>query len=330
MAKGAKLNNSYFRPDVRLISSRDEMQIGLQRELQVIWFPPAIGHFIWENGPCSLGKDIEDLLAVNGLLTHERNSSLNTLNRNTIFNQAISSINICGNEDNLLLNETFIILGCGGLGSQIALQLASLGVQKLILVDGDIIEESNLNRLFWARKEDIGVYKTERLAIFLQERYETEVQSFQKFAGKDFFIQDIPYKESIFLILAGDSTKDLRVFMKGLYQQFTGGNNLPRYIHAGYIGRYCITGPIVSEQLEPCIFCNSAASIVDDKNFIAPSAAPNNAIIAGIVCSQILLELMNKRSILHSQRMFFDLSSCKSKLYRLQKDINCDVCKKII
>ena len=39
------------------------------------------------------------------------------------------------------------IVGLGGVGSFVAQMLAYLGVNEFLLVDDDIIEESNLNRL---------------------------------------------------------------------------------------------------------------------------------------------------------------------------------------
>jgi molybdopterin/thiamine biosynthesis adenylyltransferase len=53
------------------------------------------------------------------------------------------------------------IVGLGGLGSFVALELAYLGVGHLILIDPDHIELSNLNRLIGAGHEDIGRYKVE-------------------------------------------------------------------------------------------------------------------------------------------------------------------------
>lgn len=47
------------------------------------------------------------------------------------------------------------IVGLGGIGSLIAQMLAYLGVQEFILVDGDIAEETNLNRLIGASIEDV-------------------------------------------------------------------------------------------------------------------------------------------------------------------------------
>ncbi len=51
------------------------------------------------------------------------------------------------------------IVGLGGLGSFVALELAHMGVGHLILIDPDSIEETNLNRLLGAEPTDIGMPK---------------------------------------------------------------------------------------------------------------------------------------------------------------------------
>ncbi len=40
------------------------------------------------------------------------------------------------------------VAGCGGLGSNVITQLSSAGVGNITIIDGDVIEESNLNRQF--------------------------------------------------------------------------------------------------------------------------------------------------------------------------------------
>lgn len=60
---------------------------------------------------------------------------------------------------NKLKQGKVAILGLGGLGSNIAISLARIGVGKLILVDYDVVEPSNLNRQQYYI-DDIGKYKT--------------------------------------------------------------------------------------------------------------------------------------------------------------------------
>lgn len=46
------------------------------------------------------------------------------------------------------------VVGCGGTGSAVAMLLARLGVGQVLLIDSDIVEETNLNRLHFARRQD--------------------------------------------------------------------------------------------------------------------------------------------------------------------------------
>lgn len=56
-----------------------------------------------------------------------------------------------------------LIIGCGGLGSNAAEMLVRSGVGRLVLVDYDVVDETNLNRQFYFR-DQIGRPKTEALA----------------------------------------------------------------------------------------------------------------------------------------------------------------------
>jgi sulfur carrier protein ThiS adenylyltransferase len=55
------------------------------------------------------------------------------------------------------------IVGCGGLGSNVAAMLLRSGVRRLTLIDFDVVEASNLNRQLFFR-DQIGRLKTEALA----------------------------------------------------------------------------------------------------------------------------------------------------------------------
>lgn len=54
------------------------------------------------------------------------------------------------------------IAGAGGLGSNVAASLVRIGFKKLIIADFDRVDQSNLNRQFFFRK-DIGQYKVDAL-----------------------------------------------------------------------------------------------------------------------------------------------------------------------
>lgn len=51
------------------------------------------------------------------------------------------------------------VVGLGGIGSVVAMQLAHLGVGELVLIDGDVVEASNVSRIVGARPADVGQAK---------------------------------------------------------------------------------------------------------------------------------------------------------------------------
>ena len=65
-------------------------------------------------------------------------------------------------------SATVAICGLGGLGSNIAIALARAGIGKLILIDFDRVDITNLHRQQY-KAEQIGMYKTVALAENLKE-----------------------------------------------------------------------------------------------------------------------------------------------------------------
>ena len=60
-------------------------------------------------------------------------------------------------------SATVGIAGVGGLGSNIAVSLARLGIGNLIIADFDVVEPSNLNRQYYFA-DQIGMYKVDALS----------------------------------------------------------------------------------------------------------------------------------------------------------------------
>lgn len=90
------------------------------------------------------------------------------------------------------------VLGIGGVGSYCAEALARSGVGRLILVDGDTVAESNLNRQIMAVRETVGQAKTQAMKDrILQYRGDIEVECLQLFynaeANEKIFDQEIDF-----------------------------------------------------------------------------------------------------------------------------------------
>lgn len=65
-------------------------------------------------------------------------------------------------------SATVAVCGLGGLGSNIAIALARAGIGKLILIDFDRVDITNLHRQQY-KAEQIGLYKSDALQVNLME-----------------------------------------------------------------------------------------------------------------------------------------------------------------
>ena len=62
---------------------------------------------------------------------------------------------------NIIKNKTILIIGLGGVGSYALETLARTYFKKIIIVDNDKIDISNLNRQLMTNVDNIGLYKTD-------------------------------------------------------------------------------------------------------------------------------------------------------------------------
>ena len=70
--------------------------------------------------------------------------------RNRIFSPA---------EQELLAEKKVAVIGCGGLGGHLIEMMGRLGVGSIVAVDGDVFDETNLNRQLLCNENNIGSSK---------------------------------------------------------------------------------------------------------------------------------------------------------------------------
>lgn len=118
-----------------------------------------------------------------------------------------------------------VVVGLGGIGNWIALDLALVGVGTLILFDNDKVEASNLNRTLF-KLSHIGKLKVQAVKELISERRkDTIVITNQEL----FTVEHLNKLEGIdFIFDCSDSTK-LKDSIAQLKQK-------PRYIKLGYDG----------------------------------------------------------------------------------------------
>ncbi len=101
-----------------------------------------------------------------------------------VMSQALERVELLVKEEGIqaLKNACVMIIGVGGVGSYAAEALARSGVGHLILVDHDVIAESNLNRQVHATYQTVGKKKTssmkKRIHLYHPECVVEEVDQF--------------------------------------------------------------------------------------------------------------------------------------------------------
>ena len=87
---------------------------------------------------------------------------------------------------------TILLLGLGGGGSNILTMLAGLGPKKIVIVDYDNVEESNLGRQLLYKESDIGTPKAEAAARAISEmNKDIEIEAYNKKIEKPEDVLDV-------------------------------------------------------------------------------------------------------------------------------------------
>jgi molybdopterin/thiamine biosynthesis adenylyltransferase len=234
-----------------------------------------------------------------------------------------------------LADSTVLIAGMGALGSYISTNFALCGVGRLILVDMDTIEVSNLNRQLLFRKHDVRDYKAEVAAKRLSEMNpEIEIISLPM------KIEDIKrsyYKKSD-VIVAGLDTFDARRWLNSLAVDLekpliTGGmfgfmGNVQRIIPYK-------TACFECQPLIPQHKLSQACSPVGEKRkhlpkkkeAPMPAVATLSMIIGGFLSQETLKLLMDIGQPLDNY-LFYDGYTNNITTLRLERKFNCPVCGK--
>lgn len=105
---------------------------------------------------------------------------------------SLSELGVKG--QNQLSESRILIIGAGGLGNPLATYLAGMGIGYITILDGDIINETNLHRQFCFRDKDINKHKSQTLAECLKNQNPgITIEYFNQFLNEDNageFIQD--------------------------------------------------------------------------------------------------------------------------------------------
>lgn len=124
-------------------------------------------------------------------------------------------IKVIGSDNfNFIKNKKVLVLGLGGVGGYIVEGLIRSGIENIIIIDSDIVEESNMNRQIIATNKTLGKNKVDVLKErILAINENVQVETINKFIDEsninELFSSDIDY-----YIDAEDTVKTKQAFIK--------------------------------------------------------------------------------------------------------------------
>jgi molybdopterin/thiamine biosynthesis adenylyltransferase len=200
-----------------------------------------------------------------------------------------------------LAKKHVVILGCGGIGNIIAINLATAGIGKLTLIDDDIIELSNLTRQIMFEEQEVGKFKAVTLKEQIKKRAsKVEIEIINDCINNTDKHYLIPHND--LLVLSGDSNNICNEINRYSYK-----SSVP-FINVGYIQDIAVFGPFIIPGKTACFECFSKFNISDknlnnsdleakigsiNKNYQAPSIGAVNMLAASLASLDILKYLGN-------------------------------------
>ncbi|MCW9732902.1 ThiF family adenylyltransferase [Avibacterium sp. 20-15] len=178
-----------------------------------------------------------------------------------------------------------LILGCGGIGQVIIKNLLNFGVKSFVLIDGDIIDISNLNRQGFFNRKDIGKSKVETVRSYICNHFDgIDVQVIKSYIEDVEIIKNICHKYSPdFIVNAADHPSNIRQMIFSVAQEL----DIPSIfggvgIYSGFWGPICIKNMIYKDDIFS--FNNSRFS----EDIIEGSISTTNNIIGSFMSHDIL------------------------------------------
>ena len=130
-----------------------------------------------------------------------------------------------------------MVIGCGGLGGFVIEELARLGIDNLVLVDGDVFAESNMNRQLESGLDTLGKNKALVYKSRLERKGRTHVTAVPEFFSE----QNASLLDSVDVVMDCVDTAKTRLFIE---KKCTEHNKI--LIHGGLEGSFgqaCICYP---------------------------------------------------------------------------------------
>lgn len=234
-----------------------------------------------------------------------------------------------------LESKTVTIIGCGGIGNHVAYMLATSGIKKIILIDDDHIEISNLTRQVLFSEEDINNKKTLILERELKRRNKNvEIEIIEKNISS---LADLDRLESSDLyVVSADYPAQLIDWVNESCVR-----KKQAYINIGYINDISVIGPFYIPGKTSCFHCqkivpeyNKNETLIDELNvldsgFKSSTFAAVNGVSASYATGDIIKFLGEFGNILSiNKRIGIYSNSIDIQEQIIDLNLECKVCRK--
>jgi molybdopterin/thiamine biosynthesis adenylyltransferase len=223
------------------------------------------------------------------------------------------------------------ILGVGGVGAVVIQHLVGAGLRHFVLIDGDIVQQDNLNRQFLYRRDQIGMPKVEAAAAYIRSiDPNIEVATHRLMVDAPECLQVLDAYELDLFINAADQPKDLDLWLN----RYCTERCLP-WIGAA-VGRHKGTwGPLVVPGQTMCMdcFCRSEDEQMDEVErairermnpLIRASFGPTNTVISTLLAKDVILYLATGASVPSlNARCSFDFENLAVERYEPREALPC-------
>ena len=218
-----------------------------------------------------------------------------------------------------LRKSTVAVVGLGALGSVSAELLARAGIGKLILIDRDVVELSNLQRQSLFDENDVGKPKASAAKEKLS-KINSEIEI-------NFFIDDLNHNNigkfldnEINLLL--DCTDNLET--RFLINDFSVKNKIP-FIYSSAVGSKGYVFNVAATKNNPCLRCFLKEAAQLDTCETAGVLNTITHLISSIQANEAIKILLGKNNI-EKNLLFFDVWKNELMKIRINKNKNCTCC----
>ncbi|HCU88598.1 MAG TPA: molybdopterin-synthase adenylyltransferase MoeB [Gammaproteobacteria bacterium] len=231
----------------------------------------------------------------------------------------LPQVNIHGQQK--LLNASAIIFGLGGLGSPVAMYLAAAGIGRLVLVDFDVVELSNLQRQVIHQTEDIGRLKVESARDKLAGlNPEVEIEMIQRKLS-DGELDNVVASVDI-IIDCTDNFETRFAINRACFNQV---KPLISGAAIRFEGQISVYHPGVNNS--PCYQCLYRSDTGADQTCSETGViAPLLGIIGGVQALEAMKVIMRVGTDLTGRLLLLDAMSMEWQVMRFNPDPNCPVC----